>query len=546
MNGRNQSFNFLMAATLTWTPWPTLAIPSQDQQDAIIANHGSDALIELHTAREEKIRREKSDPYSEGFVPDHWRDADELLKTHDNLLISGGNRSGKTSYSCRKLVQTMIEKPGARVIAFSMTNQSSIRDLQPAVYKYLPNSYKGRKKGSQISYSQKNGFTNSSAVLPNGSAIYFHFYEQRSDILEGVELDICYFDELVSMGWIETAQYRLVTRKGKMLIAATPITGWTPTVNKFMAGAKIVKTRPSPLLPDKVNVPGCPPGTMPYIAECVDDNSAALFFHTDLNPYNPMDQMERTLTGETSVNIKIRAYGWAERTTGAWFPKFGKSHILDPAKIPDSGTNYMCIDPHGARSWAMLYLRVSVVDGEERWFVYDEFPRKSEYGEWAVPNDSDMAGKEGPAQVPQGNGITMYKQIMDEQEKGTEVFLRLCDPRAGGTRALTDDGLTLIEKLNEDGLDVDPAPGLHIEQGVGAINEALDYNTEEEISYVNRPKLMVSSSCGNLIDCLQEASPQGGEKNAYKDFIDCLRYIVTYNPEYVSDTSFAPIGGGSY
>ena len=157
-----------------------------------------------------------------------------------------------------------------------------------------------------------------------------------------------------------------------------------------------------------------------------------------------------------------------------------------------------------------------------------------------------MSGKEGPAQVPQGNGLTMYKKIIEDQENGDEIFIRLCDPRAGGTRSLSDDGLTLIEKLNEVGMDVDAAPGLHIEQGVGAINEALDFNTEEDISFVNRPKLMVSSNCGNLIDCLQEASPAGGEKNAYKDFIDCLRYVVTYNPEYVSDTSFSAIGGGSY
>jgi hypothetical protein len=250
--------------------------------------------------------------------------------------------------------------------------------------------------------------------------------------------------------------------------------------------------------------------------------------------------------GETSVNIKIRAYGWAERTTGAWFPKFGKSHIIKPEDIPEGGTRYHVMDPHGARSWAMLWLKVCIVDNEERWFVYDEFPRRSELGEWAVPNDSDMSGKEGPAQVPQGNGLTMYKKIIEDQENGDEIFIRLCDPRAGGTRSLSDDGLTLIEKLNEVGMDVDAAPGLHIEQGVGAINEALDFNTEEDISFVNRPKLMVSSNCGNLIDCLQEASPAGGEKNAYKDFIDCLRYVVTYNPEYVSDTSFSAIGGGSY
>ena len=37
-----------------------------------------------------------------------------------------------------------------------------------------------------------------------------------------------------------------------------------------------------------------------------------------------------------------------------------------------------------------------------------------------------------------------------------------------------------------------------------------------------------------------------GEKNAYKDFVDCLRYLMLFRPEYVTDTSFAAKGGGTY
>jgi len=28
--------------------------------------------------------------------------------------------------------------------------------------------------------------------------------------------------------------------------------------------------------------------------------------------------------------------------------------------------------------------------------------------------------------------------------------------------------------------------------------------------------------------------------------IDCLRYLMLFRPEYVTDTSFAAVGGGSY
>ena len=109
-------------------------------------------LIEnvLKPARAEIIRQEEEDAYYNGFVPDHWKDADDLLTTYDHLLISGGNRSGKTSYSSRKLVDVMVTKPKAKVVAFSMTNQSSVRDLQPSVYKYLPSEFKGKKKMGRV------------------------------------------------------------------------------------------------------------------------------------------------------------------------------------------------------------------------------------------------------------------------------------------------------------------------------------------------------------------------------------------------------------
>ena len=68
----------------------------------------------LKPARAEIIRQEEEDAYYSGYIPDHWKDADELLKTYDHLLISGGNRSGKTSYSCHKLVDIMVTKPKAK------------------------------------------------------------------------------------------------------------------------------------------------------------------------------------------------------------------------------------------------------------------------------------------------------------------------------------------------------------------------------------------------------------------------------------------------
>jgi hypothetical protein len=315
-------------------------------------------------------------------------------------------------------------------------------------------------------------------------------------------------------------------------------------VNDFVAGCKIQETRPSPLLPGK-NVAGVKEGRMPYTADCVKDRSKVIWFHTSMNPWQDPTEYERSLARESSVSIKVRAYGWCEKSTGNWFPKFGKAHIIKPEDIPDEGTNWMCVDPAGSRNWSILWLRV---DSAGRMYVYREWPDKGTYGEWAIPGDR-VGGIEGPAQKAEGRGITEYKELILELEGEEKIEERLIDPRAGGTAATTKQGgQTLIDLLGEDPdpMWFVPAPGLPIEQGIGQINEALNYDPEDAVSIVNEPQLYISEDCGNLIDCMQNISNEAGDKNKFKDFVDVARYMITYEPSYVNDKTYASVGGGSY
>ena len=193
----------------------------------------------------------------------------------------------------------------------------------------------------------------------------------------------------------------------------------------------------------------------------------------------------------------------------------------------------------------MLWLRV---DPAGRMYFYREWPDKKTYGEWAIPGDR-VEGEMGPAQKAEGRGITEYKELILELEGEEKIEERLIDPRAGGTAAATKEGgQTLIDLLGEDPEPMwfVPAPGLPIEQGIGQVNEKLNYDPEEPVSIVNEPQLYISEDCGNLIDCMQNISSAAGEKNKFKDFIDVARYIVTYEPAYVNDKTYASIGGGSY
>lgn len=530
------------------TPHPILILPNKDEIKRLIERLGEEKALEVLNLREDKIEAEKKDPYRHGFDLPHWKEADELLKANNEILVLGGNRASKTEWAAKRVVQTLVNMENARVWCLHTTNQSSIQMQQPVIYKYLPSEFKELRKNKiqNVSYTQKNGFSDNTFILPNKSQCHFMNYAQKRDVIEGGEVDLIWCDELVPLDWIETLRYRIVTRSGKLLTTFTPITGYSPVVKEYISGAKIIEHKPSPLLPDNINVMGCPKGTMPYKAKSYVRPAGVMWFHSQLNPYNPFEQLKKTLLGKKPYEIKIRAYGWADNVSGNQFPRFNPEvNIVKPDVVPRDGTNYMVVDPAGARNWFMLWLRATE-DGS--FYVYREFPDSSE-GEWAIPS-SDHDGKMGTAQRNgAGRSLAEYKELILKLENGEKIEERYIDPRAGGSKAVTEDGgVTLIDMLDdgENPMSFTPSAGIRIEQGVSIINDGFAYDYSQELSPLNKPKLYISEECQNLIYCLKEWTGLDGEKGATKDPIDCLRYLMTMNPEFLSKNTMQGKGGGSY
>jgi len=530
------------------TPHPILIVPNQDELKTLVEKHGERKVMELLNLREDKILAEKLDPYRHGFDLPHWKEADELLKENNELLILGGNRASKTEWAAKRVVQSLINIKDARIWCLHTTNQSSIQMQQNVIYKYLPSEFKELKKNKiqNVQYTQKNGFSDNTFILPNKSQCFFMNYAQKRDVIEGGEVDFIWCDELVPMDWIETLRYRIVTRMGKLLITFTPISGYTPVVKDYVSNSKFIETKQSDLLPDMINVMGCPRGHMPYKAKGSIRSHAVMWFHSQLNPYNPFNQLKKMLSGKKPYEIKIRAYGWADNVSGNQFPRFSPElNIVSADKVPEEGTNYMVVDPAGARNWFMLWMRVTK-DGSM--YIYREFPDESE-GEWAVPS-SDADGKAGTAQRNNaGRSLHEYKELILTLERGEEIWERYIDPRAGGTKAVTDEGgITLIDMLDDGEIPMhfQPSAGIRIEQGIAMINDGFAFDMAKDLSEENKPKLYISEQCQNLIYSLKEWTGQDGEKGATKDPIDCLRYLMVMDLQYQGNSAMKSWGGGSY
>ena len=318
--------------------------------------------------------------------------------------------------------------------------------------------------------------------------------------------------------------------------------------------------------------PECPAGRefdlVPRVMKCAGDGKrAVVFFHTADNPYGAPLNVWETMVGKSAEFIKERFYGVGTKLFAPRFPKFSRVHIVAPAEIPKEGMRTMWVDPASGRNFFMLWILTTA----DCTYVYREWPG-SYYipgvgvpGPWAMGNGGRNAsgrqtqdGRMGPAQQEFGFGYRAYKMevarlegwkdwrdsqssivdsqgegLSDDQVKAWDEFngaeerieAREIDSRFASTPKIENDRpMTLIESFLDWNLNFQPTPGDDINEGIRDINNALNYDTDREVDFFNRPKLYVSAECQNLIFALRVWRGADGERGATKDPIDCLRY----------------------
>lgn len=335
----------------------------------------------------------------------------------------------------------------------------------------------------------------------------------------------------------------------------------------------------------------------PRILKSVDERMAVVHFYSSDNPYgNPKEIVADIVAGQLpQAMVEERFYGVANKTVSARFPKFNrKVHVIDPEKIPEKGTNYLIIDPAKGRNFFMKWYRRT----RDSVYLYREWPSQCYAvpgqgvpGPWALPDGKKLDGKPGPAQAPFGFGLIDYvseiarlegwknyekliaklkkgfrvgvgKKVLDGCEDLDEVVfeigeaqrnarevieLRLIDSRAASEPKVENDRpVTLQTELEDLGLDCGLTPGLGIDEGVDLINDALAYDEEQPIGYLNSPLFYVSSDCKNSIYSLSTWTGADGNKGACKDPIDCDRYFFTADLDEVDVETEGCFGGGHY
>jgi hypothetical protein len=497
----------------------------------------AEKLLQLHRIYHEAIENSERDPYRYGFRLPHWDVADELVADFNELLVLGGNRSGKTTYAARAVVEAAIKNSQSVIMCFAQNADVSIRQQQSAVYDTLPEEYR-RKVLSQeenVSYTRKNGFSKSSLILNNRSHIIFKTYAQflnNDTILEGAELG-CKDPEGINIGaWCDeyligpellaTLRFRLATRNAKMIVTFTPTTGYTEVVRDYIEGAKTVRTKEAELLGGR---------QVPYIQHSKNRNAGIIYFHSKDNPFGGYDRIAQDLKGRPEDEILTRAYGVPTKSAAGKFPLFSREvNVVKHELIPTKDvTRYLILDPAGSKNWFMCWI---AVDASDTYWVYREWPDVN-VGDWAKWHGGKWTAGEGAKGL--GYGIRDYVDLILRNEEGEVIYERLIDPRLGAAKYQTQTGASsIIEELADAGLIFIPAPGLDIEDGIQALQTKMAYSRKQPIDALNRPHFYVSERCENIISALQEYTGEGGADEIHKDPIDVLRYCAISGARFIT------------
>ena len=585
---------------------PLLQLPTLEQCQAVIEQQGEAGWTHVETllaARRQSIADGEHDPLYHGWTLPSWDRADAQLKNPavTELCAMGANRSSKTQYGAAKLWVTMLSgnprmkvgdfpakwdggllnprKP-PRVWCFHTTSKSSINIQQRYAANYMPPAMRNLKRTriTNLRWTQKNGFTDGTFILPGRAQCQFFNYDQNEDVLEGDEIDLAICDELIPLSWVETLRYRIMDRNGVILITFTPKHGYSPTVKEYDDGAEVIEEiAPDPdiITEEEVQAELQTTGKVPLVKHCRQSNARMVWFHNQENPFTSYENLKATVKGRGRSERLMRAYGVATRLVGVVFPRFNEAaHVTPDAtyrkRLSKGATWYQVVDPCVGRNYFMLWV---CVFPDEKVLVAREWPQEGDYipgegnlGPWAEPSTHEKRydGDKGPAQNPMGWGFDRYAEELEriEVELGEEAGLgegvrlepaaRIMDSRFGHTETMTaGDSSSLIDQWDEyQDIEFQPAAGAikrpdqEFDEGVEIVRDWLDYNLDEPVGAQNSPKLYVHERCKATRFALKTWTGQDGKRGACKDPIDCLRYLALDDPEFLDSSAMLGTPGG--
>lgn len=230
------------------------------------------------------------------------------------------------------------------------------------------------------------------------------------------------------------------------------------------------------------------------------------------------DQITKMIDEYSPDEREARVDGKAMYLKGLIFKTFNTQvHVLkEMVQAPANATIYQSIDPHSDKPFACIW---ASVDSRGDVTIVDEWPNV-DFTKW---RNCQLT-------------IRDYAKIFRDKEQGLLVHKRIIDRHFADVRSAVNKR-TLREELRDDvGLDFHASYQAteEIETGILKVRDYLKYNPERALDSMNKPKLFINPHCQNTIKAFLRWSrdPETGKvEDAFKDFMDAVRYLLMDSPE---------------
>lgn len=236
-----------------------------------------------------------------------------------------------------------------------------------------------------------------------------------------------------------------------------------------------------------------------------------------VNGHLEHENIARMIAEMSPEEREARAEGKAMYLRGLIFKTFDDNvHVLKKDIRPPYGAPvWQVVDPHSDKPFACIW---AFPDSRGDLYVFDEWPNEDFYKMHNCQLDIDA-----------------YKKIFADKEAGLNVYRRVIDRHFADT-ASASNKRTLRQELQAKGLNYWPSYKAEeeIETGIIKVRERFTYDTSQPMSAINQPKLFINPSLMNTRKSLARwaRDPKTGKVlDAYKDYCDCVRYLVMDNPK---------------
>ena len=261
-----------------------------------------------------------------------------LNDTPEAFLATGGNRAGKTELGAMLAIATaagsdvwwvrqwlelnnlpidLVPKKPSTVWYAALSYGDALEYGRPKLERYAPAGTK---------YTRWRAQDRASLKLPNGGRVVSLSCDAGREKFQGAAVSMVWIDEEpTDVGIFEECLLRIIDKRGKVLITATPLKGLTFLYDIF--------------------VDDQPQGFDHYAISGLD------------NPYVSSPKLRRAVSHLSEASQQARLFGAFTSQSGLVYPEFDRTvHICKPFDIPDEWERDVCIDFGVRNPFAALWV----------------------------------------------------------------------------------------------------------------------------------------------------------------------------------------------